>query len=134
MVSASDRRCDLLSPGAALRFEYPGGGFPTLDGRVRAVEPPALLELRWGTDTIRFDLVPCDGNCVLRLTETFDELGKAARDGAGWHACLDLLESSLDGASPSFTVGERWHDVHGGYVEAFGPEASAIGPLGDPPR
>jgi uncharacterized protein YndB with AHSA1/START domain len=76
---------DLLSPGAALRFEYPGGGFPTFDGRVLAVEPPTLLELRWGTDTIRFDLVSGDGNCVLRLTDTFDELGKAARDGAGWH-------------------------------------------------
>jgi len=28
---------------------------------------------------------------VLRLSASFDELGKAARDAAGWHSCLDLL-------------------------------------------
>jgi len=39
------------------------------------------------------------------LLDTIDELGKAARDGAGWHACLDVLQqpserrpAALDGS------------------------------------
>jgi uncharacterized protein YndB with AHSA1/START domain len=119
---------DLLTPGAALRFESPGGEFPDFEGRVLRVEPPALLEFLWGTDTIRFELVPGDGNCTLTLTDTIDELGKAARDGAGWHTCLDFLAAALDRTAPSLTSRQRWQAVHEGYVKAFGPEASTIGP------
>jgi uncharacterized protein YndB with AHSA1/START domain len=119
---------DLLTPGAALRFEYPNGEFPAFDGTVLRVEEPTLLEFQWATDTIRFELVAGDGSCTLTLTDTFDELGKAARDGAGWHTCLDFLEAALDAARPSFTPGERWQSVHPDYVKAFGPEASTLGP------
>jgi uncharacterized protein YndB with AHSA1/START domain len=119
---------DLLSPGSVLRFEFANGQFTGLDGRVLRVEPPSLLEFLWRTDTVRFDLVSGDGGCTLTLTHTFDELGKAARDGAGWHTCLDFLEASLDGSAPSFTSSERWQAVHDGYVKAFGPEASTVGP------
>ena len=99
-----------------------------LPHRVSAVEAPKLLEFLWGTDTVRFDIDPSDGGCTLTLTDFIDELGKAARDGAGWHTCLDFLEAALDGAAPGFTTGERWQAVHPGYTEAFGPEASTIGP------
>jgi len=34
------------------------------------------------------------------LTDTFDELGKAARDAAGWDTCLDFLEWDLAGVEP----------------------------------
>jgi uncharacterized protein YndB with AHSA1/START domain len=119
---------DLLTPGAALRFEYPNGEFPAFEGTVLQVEEPTLLEFLWATDTIRFELVPGDGSCTLTLTDTFDELGKAARDGAGWHTCLDFLEATLDAATPSFTSSERWQAVHPGYVKAFGPAASTLGP------
>ena len=39
---------------------------------------------------------PVGGELEL-LEDTLDERGKAARDGAGWHTCLDALETSLDG-------------------------------------
>jgi len=117
---------DLLTPGTRLRFE--GDASPGFDGQVLAVEPPVRLEFAWGPDTIRFDLVPEDGGCVLTLTDTIGELGKAARDGAGWHTCLDELEAVLDGTPPSFTTTGRWQEVHPGYVAAFGPRASTIGP------
>lgn len=60
--------------------------------------------------------------------DTFDELGKASRDGAGWHACLDVLEHHLAGQTPPWSDEEHWRDVHAGYVERLGPEASTIGP------
>ena len=110
-----------LGGGAPLRFD----GF---EGEVLAVEPHALLEFRWGTDTIRIELEPDGEGTALTLLDTFDELGKAARDGAGWHVCLDQLEHELDGNEAPWSSEERWKAVHPGYVEEFPPEASTIGP------
>ena len=60
--------------------------------------PPSAMELRWEDDeTLRLELAPADSGCVLTLINRFDEIGKAARDAAGWHACLDALEASLAG-------------------------------------
>ena len=112
---------DRWEAGAPLRFD----GF---DGEVLAVEPQSLLEFRWGTDTIRIELAADGDGTTLTLLDTFDELGKAARDGAGWHVCLDQLEHELDGTSPPWSAGDRWQEVHPGYVSEFGPEASTIGP------
>jgi uncharacterized protein YndB with AHSA1/START domain len=102
-----------------------GDGF---EGKVVSVDPPRLLEYTWGGDTLRFELRPDGDGTVLTLTDTFDEYGKAARDGAGWHACLDMLGFALDETTPPGDNGARWREVHPGYVERFGPEASAIGP------
>ncbi len=121
-----DRIVGEWKPGASLRFEDAmGGGF---DGRVIACEPPSLLEFSWGTDSLRFEIAPRGAGCTLTLLDTFDPLGKAARDAAGWHECLDLLELHLEGQQPSFKPGQRWVQVHPKYVEKFGPEASTIGP------
>ena len=114
--------------GAPLRFESRGGEFPPFDGEVLAYEPGSTIEFRWGTDLIRLEVAPTESGCTLTLVDTIDELGKAARDGAGWHVCLDALGHHLAGTGPPGTVGERWSVVHEGYVERFGPEAATIGP------
>jgi uncharacterized protein YndB with AHSA1/START domain len=115
--------------GARLRFAHRDGGAPTIDGEMLAYDPPRLLELRWGDDeTLRFELRPEHGGTVLTFVNAFDEVGKAARDAAGWHACLDVLALRLDGAQPPWTPGERWAQVHESYVERLGPEAARIGP------
>ena len=116
--------------GARLRFSFPEGEGDDFDGEMIAFEPPSLLEFRWGTDTLRFELEESGVNTILVLTDTFDEVGKAARDAAGWHACLDVLEHELAGTTAPWTPTERWSDVHDGYVESFGSEASTIGPPG----
>jgi hypothetical protein len=63
-------------------------------------EPPEVMEFTWG---------------------------KAARDAAGWHECLDRLVSDLDGTAQALP-GERWRQIHPVYVTELGPEASTIGP------
>ena len=113
-------------PGGGLTFTSSHVG--DFDGEVLAVEPPSLLEFRWGTDVLRLEVAEREGGCTLTLLDTFDEQGKAARDAAGWHECLDLLEAHLDGRDAPFPAGERWAAVHPGYVSAFGPAASSIGP------
>ena len=114
--------------GALLTFESRNGEFPSFDGEVLACDPPSLLEFRWGSDVIRFEITPDHGGCTFVLTDTFAELGKAARDAAGWHVCLDFLEQHLQGAAPPWSSGEHWAQVHPDYVEKFGPDAATMGP------
>jgi len=115
--------------GASLRFAHRDGAAPPVEGRMLACTPPSVLEFAWGDDeTLRFEVRPDGEGSVLTLVNTFDEVGKAARDGAGWHACLDVLTHHLDGVTPPWRPDERWGQVHRDYVARFGPEASTIGP------
>ena len=114
--------------GANLRFEFDDHDGMGSDGEMLVYDPPSVLELRWDTEILRFELTSTSGGCVLTFVDTFDELGKAARDGAGWHACLDVLVHHLAGERPPWTPQERWADVHPGYVDRLGPEAATIGP------
>jgi uncharacterized protein YndB with AHSA1/START domain len=114
--------------GAALRFSFPGNQAPPFDGEMIAYEPPSLMEFRWGPDLLRLELRPIEDGTVLTLLDTLEERGKAARDGAGWHTCLDALEGDLDRGPDTRGEMNRWKEVHPHYVESFGPEAATIGP------
>lgn len=69
--------------GAPLRFAHRDGIAPPFEGEMLAFQPPSLMELRWGQDILRFELRPAGDETVLDFTDTFDELGRAARDGRG---------------------------------------------------
>ncbi len=114
--------------GAPLRFSFRNGEGEPFAGEMLAFDPPSLLELRWADDVLRFELEEAGAGSVLNLIVTFPEHGKAARDGAGWHVCLERLVAESDGATPP--ADDRWRVVHPRYVEALGPEASTIGPPG----
>jgi uncharacterized protein YndB with AHSA1/START domain len=111
--------------GSVLDFKSRYGDF---QGEVLAFEPPRLVEFRWGADTIRMEVSADGEGSLLTLTDTIDELGKAARDSAGWHTCLDHLEHELDGTSADFDDSDRWAELNAGYVAKYGPEAATIGP------
>ena len=113
--------------GAALRFLTTDDDADGFDGTMVAFDPPRALEMTWGTDTLRIELEPDGDGTRLTLTDTFDELGKAARDAAGWHECLVRLAATLAGSAPP-DWGSVWSDVHPRYVERLGPAASTIGP------
>ena len=116
--------------GAPLQFEFENGEGPTIEGEMLIYEPPWRLEFRWGVELLRFDLAPSSSGeeTVLTFVNTFDDLGKAARDAAGWHARLDVFEYEVAGEKPPWNPQERWGEVHPRYVDAFGPEATTIGP------
>jgi uncharacterized protein YndB with AHSA1/START domain len=114
--------------GARLRFSFPGGQAPPFDGEMLVYDQPSLMELRWGPDTLRLELQPSPEGTVLTLLDALEERGKAARDGAGWHVCLDGLVEHLRGGSNDREETGAWKSVHPHYVEQFGPEAATIGP------
>src|SRR5215212_7335995 len=84
--------------GAALKFEFRDGEGPAFEGTMVTFDPPRVLEFFWGKDLLRFELEPTEQGTTLTLTDTLEELGKAARDAAGWHVCLARLELRLTGA------------------------------------
>jgi len=111
--------------GAPLRFESSAGdGF---DGEMLLFDPPHVMEMTWGGDRLRLEVRPDGDGTLLTLTDTFGELGKAARDAAGWHECLDRLEAEIDGAEPP-EWGSVWRAVNPVYQERLGPDASTVGP------
>jgi uncharacterized protein YndB with AHSA1/START domain len=114
--------------GASLRFVFRHGEGPSFEGSMVLYEPPSTLELSWPGETLRFELRPDGVGTRLTLLNTFDELGKAARDAAGWHVCLDALAYRLDERTPPASPSERWSQIHPSYVKRFGAEASTIGP------
>ena len=77
--------------GASLRVRVPRGrGASRSRARWSRSQPPSVMELRWeGDETLRLEVRETAGGCELTLINRFDEIGKAARDAAGWHACLD---------------------------------------------
>jgi uncharacterized protein YndB with AHSA1/START domain len=117
-----------LTAGTRLRFSFRDLTSPPMDGEVISCDPPRLLEFDWGGDLLRFELTADAGGTALVLTASFTELGKAARDGAGWHACLDLLGCALAGQPAPGDSADRWRQVIGPYRARFGPDASAVGP------
>ena len=114
--------------GATLRFTFPNDVAPPMDGVMIAYEPESMMELSWGPDIIRIELRPVSEGTLLTLLDTLEERGKAARDGAGWHTCLDSLEAALAGDEAARDRMSSWNEVHPRYVESFGPEGATIGP------
>lgn len=112
--------------GAPLRFSFPSGDWPAFDGEMLAFQPESVLELRWGPDIVRIELRPVGNDTELTLLDTLEERGKAARDGAGWHACLDALGAALGGESDSRRHLDRGGQFYPRYAESFGPEAATI--------
>jgi uncharacterized protein YndB with AHSA1/START domain len=117
-----------LVPGSVLRFSFRDLSLPSFDGVMRAYEPPTLLEFSWADERLRFELTPDGHGTLLSFSASFAEIGRAARDGAGWHTCLDLLGYDLAGEPAPWPQDVRWRHVHPAYVGAFGPAAATIGP------
>ena len=117
-----------LAAGSSLRFSFRDMPVAPLEGTMLTFRPPELLEMTWGDEQLRFELTPERSGTLLRFAASFTELGRAARDGAGWHVCLDLLGYDLGGRPAPWTQADRWRVVHDQYVARFGPEAAVVGP------
>jgi uncharacterized protein YndB with AHSA1/START domain len=113
--------------GAALTYRFAHVELPPMHGVMLALREPELLELEWGGDILRFDLASRAGGTLLALRVTFDELGKAARDAAGWHQSLDALAATLAGTAGDRGDAGRWRELNAAYAARFGPAAAAIG-------
>ena len=122
--------------GAELRFVFlhgEGEGLPDEDlrGEVLTVQPPVLLEFRWGTHLLKLELTPDGDGCRLRLSESFEDPSWGARNAAGWEMCLENLELLIEGAALVKFAAGVWKTKFKRYVEKFEP---AVGPQQGPPE
>jgi uncharacterized protein YndB with AHSA1/START domain len=123
-----------MRTGAPLRFVARDMDDVVLEGEMVEYRAPSVMELRWdANETVRFEIEPDGAGCVLTLVNTFAELGKAARDAAGWHACLDALGRDLDGDHAPPTGRDIWDQLFAGYTDRFGPDAARLGPPAEHP-
>lgn len=110
--------------GATLTHHFDGHDIDDLPGTVLEWDPPRAVRFTWGEDTIGFTLTASpDGGTTFVLTEELSP-NHAARNAAGWDACLDRLEPGGGG-------GETWQERFDRYAASFGP---VLGPQEGPPE
>lgn len=115
-----------LRPGGVVRFIDADANGKTFEGSITGFDPPRLIAYTWGEDALRFELYRDGAGCLLIFTHSFDDGAKAARDGAGWHACLDMLDATLNGQPREWSRG-WWDGIHQEYVATYPAEFSARG-------
>jgi uncharacterized protein YndB with AHSA1/START domain len=88
---------ELDSPGDATLTMIDGDVAEDLSAKVTQAERPTLLEYTWGTDLLRWELVPTAKGTRLTLLHTIKDRDWVPKIAAGWHLCLDVAERLLDG-------------------------------------
>ncbi len=114
--------------GAGLKFiflhgEGEGLSEEELRGEVLTVDPPRLLEFRWGDHLLRCELIAEGDGCRLLFSETLGDASTGARDAAGWEMCFDNLDLLLQGVSPASFALDVWRGKFEQYVKKFEPVA-----------
>ena len=99
--------------------------------QVKRADAPKLLELAWGGQDLRWELEPL-GSSGTRLTLWHNiDRRYIAMGAAGWHICLDVLESFIAGEPLGRIVGadalkfEGWQRLHAEYAQQFRVETPA---------
>jgi uncharacterized protein YndB with AHSA1/START domain len=122
-----------LRLGGRMSFTFPPGTAAeeavTMLGSVTELDPPRRFAFDWGEDHLHFALEPADGGeaCLLRFTVELDSHDKAARDGSGWHQCLDGLKTLLDGGGSTRPYdAQAWRGLYAEYERRGFPTGAAI--------
>jgi len=95
--------------------------------QIKRADAPKLLEFNWGVQDIRWELEPIGRGTRLTLWHNIDRRF-IAMGAAGWHICLDVLESSLGDQPIGRIVGPDamkfggWQRLHAEYAQQFGVE------------
>jgi uncharacterized protein YndB with AHSA1/START domain len=92
---------------------------PEFRGTVVVHDPPKVFSFTWGGELLRFELHPDGDETVLVFTQVLSHPSVAARNGAGWHACLGVLDEMLGVRSAAGD--EDWKAVYDDYVDRLGP-------------
>ncbi|MEA2384881.1 MAG: hypothetical protein QOH72_4852 [Solirubrobacteraceae bacterium] len=115
--------------GATLRFVPRDGSGEGFEGVVVTCDRPNRFEFRWaGGEDVRFDPESLGARTLLTLVNTIDDVGKAAREAAGWHVTLDALAAHLAGREQEPPSSERFLELFRDYAQSFGDDASTTAP------
>jgi uncharacterized protein YndB with AHSA1/START domain len=112
-----------LRVGGTIRFVFPGGAAPSMDGTITDLDPPRVFAYTWGDDHLRWELRTGPKGSLLICTHTFGDRAGAASFAAGWQVCLDALDNVVDGrtAEPAPDM----NALHELYIAKFGLDAGS---------
>jgi len=120
---------NLGAVGTTVRLTTVGAPTPMVsETTVTRADAPRLLEYKWGGFDMRWELEAAGGGTRLTLWTNIDRR-YIAMGAAGWHVCLDVLESSLAGDPIGRIVGmealkfDGWQRLHAEYAKQFGADA-----------
>ena len=106
---------DDLRKGGIIKFAMQDGSFEELT--IIELKMHSVLEYTWGEDIVRFELTEDSEGCKLVLNEKLKEITPhTPKDLAGWHVCLDVINTLLDGRKIANREDDwkKWYDR---YVE-----------------
>jgi len=103
--------------GGFMKFDMQDGNFEELE--IFEYSLLSVLEFDWFGDVVRFELYPEQDGCLLIFTEKFKTINEQRiKDLAGWHVCLDVIKSLLDG-EPIECREAEWKKWHSNYEQAI---------------
>ncbi|MFD0617052.1 SRPBCC family protein [Paenibacillus sp. GCM10027629] len=113
----SELRVEALREGGRILFDMQNGTFEEMT--ITSFEHNAVLAFTWGEDAVSFELHPAQEGTLLVMKETIHRITPhTPRDLAGWHVCLDVIASLLDGRD--FGSREKvWKPLYEQYKEAM---------------
>lgn len=109
--------------GASVTHHFDEPSIGPLPGIVVDWLPPHKVGFTWGEDTIRFQLSATPGDDTLFVLTEELSAAHAARNAAGWDACLDRLQFKRET--------ESWTSRFNRYCALFEP---VLGPQEGPPE
>lgn len=104
-----------LQKGGTIKFNMNDGTGKYLDISILDYKELSYLQYEWGEGWVRFELYPKDDGCLLILKEYIPTLSDhTSKDLAGWHVCLDMFSTLLDGQYMDFPMDEweKWHEKY----------------------
>ncbi|WP_187119003.1 SRPBCC family protein [Bacillus marasmi] len=108
-------RIETLQKGGRIKFDMGDGSFEEMV--ILDLEIFSMLEFTWGEDTVRFEITKKDKDHQLTLIENINKItNHTAKDVAGWHVCLDVIEHLLNGEGiQSVSRMDLWKTYYGQY-------------------
>lgn len=113
-------RADELRKGGAMTFDMGDGTFERME--ITDYEPQSVLEYEWGEDRVRFSLHAEPEGCLLLLEENINRItDHTAKDLAGWHVCLEVVETILNGGrlDNRKDVWQQWYEKYAAALESY---------------
>ena len=103
--------------GGFMKFDMQDGKFEELE--IFEYSLLSVLEFDWFGDVVRFELHPEQDGCLMIFTEKFTTITEQRiKDLAGWHVCLDVIKSLLDG-KPIDSREAEWKKWYSKYEQAI---------------
>lgn len=92
-----------LRKGGIITFNMGDGNFEKME--ILEYEEGKLMAFEWAEDQVIFQLEGESDSTTLKMVEKINKITpKTAKDLAGWHVCLDVIEALLDGKAISRTA------------------------------